>query len=265
MANRYQNLLSVWIIIAKNKIQNQLLTPSSSFLFIVGKLFNYSFSILTILAIFGQNRNIQGYTLPQALIFVVFFNFIESLIQFFFRSLYTFRNILIKGDFDLDLLKPLPSFFRPMLSGPDFLDLPLIIIQLITLIYLLAFYQFPINASTLLIFAITLFSSITIAFSIHLSIAAFSVLTTEVDSLVAFYRNLGRAAAVPTDIYKGLLRFILDYIVPITIISTVPAKALTSLLTTQTLLFSLLYSLLFFFISVSFWRYSLRHYSSASS
>jgi len=265
MANRYQNLIPVWIIIAKNKIQNQLLTPSSSFLFIIGKIFYFSFAVITIYTIFGNNRNIQGYTLPQALIFVVFFNLLESLTQFLFRSLYTFRNILIRGDFDLDLLKPLPSFFRPILSGPDFLDLPMIFIQFISLVYLLIHYHFSLNLIDSSVLLIVFVLAFLISFSVHLSIAAFSILTTEIDSLVALYRNLGKAATVPTDIYTGPLRFILDYIVPITIIYTVPSKALTKILSPNTLIFSVIYTLIFFSLSILFWKKSLRHYSSASS
>ena len=258
-------LIKAWVILAKNNLQNQLLTLSSSMLFIVGKFFNFIFTLLTIYAIFSQANSIQGYSLNQAVIVVIIYNLLESISGFLFRSLYTFRPILLRGDFDMDLLKPLPSYFRPIFSGPDFLDLPLIIIQFVALVYYLVKFNFPI---TLPIFGLTLLiflNAIILAFSIHLSIAAFSIITTEIDSLVALYRNFGRAAVVPTDIYSNTFRFILNYIVPITVLFTLPAKAILNVLSTEGILYSCFLSYTFFLLAINFWRYSLRQYTSASS
>lgn len=260
-----KTLFSAWKILAINNLQNQLLTRSSSFLFIIGKLFNFVFTVFTIFAIFTQTSQVHGYTLPQAVIVVLFFNLITSTIQFFFRSLYTFRPILVKGDFDMDLLKPLPSFFRPILSGPDFLDFPVIIIQLVTLIWFYRHYHFSLTWVMFFTFILTFANAIIVAFSVHLSIAAFSVMTTEIDNLVAIYRNLERAGVVPTDIYSPTLRFILDYIVPVTVIVTIPAQSLLSPLTVHALLYSTILASVFLIASTKFWRYSLRRYTSASS
>ena len=258
-------LIKAWAILAKNNLQNQLLTPSSSVLFIIGKFFNFVFTIFTIYAIFGQTSSIRGYQLNQAIIVVIVYNLLESISAFLFRSLYTFRPILLRGDFDMDLLKPLPSYFRPILSGPDFLDLPLIVVQLGALIYYFSKFHFFVSLPVFGLSAVIFVNSIILAFSIHLSIAAFSIVTTEVDSLVALYRNFGRAAVVPTDIYSGTFRFILNYIVPFTVLFTLPAKALLNILSTQGVIYSCLFSYTFFMLAVNFWRFSLRKYTSASS
>ncbi|MFZ2153476.1 MAG: ABC-2 family transporter protein [Microgenomates group bacterium] len=258
-------LLKVWSIMAKNNLQNQLLTPSSSVLFILGKLFNFIFSVIIIFSIFNQVSTIKNFTLPQAIIITLVFSLIDSITNFLFRALYTFRPILLKGDFDLDLLKPLPSFFRPIFSGPDFLDVPMIIIQVIALIFFLFHYSLVPSVFTLIFFLLILLNGIILAFAIHLSIAAFSIITTEIDSLVMIYRSLGRAAIVPTDIYGNFFRFILDYLIPITVIFTLPAKALLSILTPVGIIYSFVFTFIFLFLSLYFWNYSLSRYTSASS
>jgi len=260
-----KNFVKVWLILAKNNLQNQLITPSSSILFVIGKLFNYIFSIITIYAIFSQVSSVKGYSLSQAIIIVLVFNFIDSFTQFFFRSLYFFRPILIRGDFDLDLLKPLPSFFRPIFSAPDFLDAPLIIIQIFTLIYFIFNFQVPISLPTLILSLAILTNGVILAFAIHLIIAAFAILTSEIDNLVMIYRSLGRAAIVPTDIYGRIFNFILSYIVPITIIMTVPAKAILGILTLEGVVYSFAFGSSFFAFSLRFWQFSLKRYTSASS
>lgn len=258
-------IFQVWVIMAKNNLQNRLLTPSSSILFILGKLFNYVFSVLIIFSIFNQVSVIKNFTLPQAIIITLIYSLIDSITQFLFRALYQFRPILIKGDFDLDLLKPLPSFFRPVLSAPDFLDIPMIIIEVIALIFFLLKYLLMPNFATILLFLPLFINGILLAFSIHLLIATFSILTTEIDSLVMIYRSLSRAAVVPTDIYNNFFRILLSYIIPITVIFTLPAKAILNILTPLGVLYSFIFTISFLLFSLLFWKYSLRHYSSASS
>jgi ABC-2 type transport system permease protein len=255
----------VWTILAKNNLQNQLLSPSASLLFVVGKIFNFIFAIITIYAIFNQASSIRGYDLPQAVIVVLVFSFMDTLTQFLFRSLYTFRPALIKGDFDMDLLKPLPSFFRPIFSGPDFLDVPMIIIQLFSIFYFIAHFSITITLPNLLVFSLVFVNGVVIAFSVHLIIAAFAVMTSEIENLVMIYRALGRAAIVPTDIYGATFRFILSYVVPITVIMTIPAKALLGILSIEGIIYSTILTLVFLIFSLNFWSFSLRHYTSASS
>lgn len=258
-------IFKVWVIMAKNSLQNKLLSPSTSIIFILGKLFNYVFSVLIIFSIFNQISTIRNFTLSQAVIITLVYSLIDSITQFLFRSLYTFRPILVKGDFDMDLLKPLPSFFRPILSGPDFLDVPMIILQIIALVFFLVKFSLVPNFATNLFFILIALNGIFLAFSLHLIIAAFSIITTEIDSLVMIYRSFGRAAVVPTDIYNNFFRIVLSYIVPITVIFTLPAKALLNILSPAGIFYSFSFSFIFLITSLLFWRYSLKHYSSASS
>ncbi|PJE67184.1 hypothetical protein COU93_00100, partial [Candidatus Shapirobacteria bacterium CG10_big_fil_rev_8_21_14_0_10_36_6] len=81
------SFIKVWVIMAKNSLQNKLLSPSSSIIFILGKLFNYAFSVLIIYSIFNQVSTIKNFTSPQAIIITLTFSLIDSIIQFLFRSL----------------------------------------------------------------------------------------------------------------------------------------------------------------------------------
>jgi len=260
-----KTFFKVWVIMAKNNLQSRLLTPTSSMLFILGKLFNYVFSVLIIFSIFNQVTNIKDYTMSQAVIITLVFSLIDSITQFLFRALYQFRPILLKGDFDLDLLKPLPSYFRPIFSAPDFLDVPMIILQIIALVFFLLKYSLIPNFSNLMMFMMIMANGLVLAFSLHLIIAAFSILTTEIDSLVMIYRSLGRAAVVPTDIYNNFFKIVLSYVVPITVIFTLPAKALLAILTISGIFYSFVFTFFFLFVSLWFWSFSLRRYTSASS
>lgn len=257
--------IKAWWIIAKSNFQTQLLTRSSAFLFIVSKLLNFAFTLLTVLAIFTTTKTLNGYTLSESIVFVLVYGLGESLIGFLFRAIYFFRPILVRGDFDLDLLRPLPSFFRPLLSSPDFLDFFALIVQILVSLYVFLKFNIQFQLINIFIFLLYLLLTIFVAFSIDLIISAICVLTTEVDNLVWLFRSVYRAGVVPTDIYYGAFRFLLDYIIPITLMVTLPSKALLGLLTPLSLIYTFLVSVSFFFFSWFFWRFSLRQYQSASS
>ncbi len=260
-----KNFIQAWLILAKNNLQAQLLTRSNASLFVVGKLLNFAFSIILVFSVFKTTNLVQGYTLDQVIIFTMVFNLTDSLSGFLFRAIYMFRPILVKGDFDLDLVKPLPTFFRPIFSAPDFLDLPPILIQTIVFLIFLFRSSIQISASNVLIFLILLLCGLFITFSLYLIVAAISILVTEVDNLMSIIRSVSRAGIVPTDIYHGFFKFVLDYIIPVTFITTVPAKSLIGLANPQLILLISLVSILSLVISLSVWKLSLRFYTSASS
>ena len=258
-----RTFLRTWWIIAVNNFQNQLLTPGSSILFIIGKLFNFVFTFLVIVAIFSQIPNLNGYSYHQAVIVVLVLNFLDSLYGFLFRAIYMFRPVLLRGDFDLDLLKPLPATFRPLFSGPDFLDLPPLLIQFGCIVYFMIRYQFALSPVSTLIAIFTFVLSLLLIYSLLLIIASVCVLTTEVDNLVWIYRSFIRAGTVPTDIYRGAFRFLLDFVVPVSALITIPAQSLIGLLTPTGLAYSSLITLLFLLVSHYTWSFSLSRYTSA--
>lgn len=70
---------------------------------------------------------------------------------------------------------------------------------------------------------------------------------------------------LPIDIYKQPLRGILTYLVPVGIMMTLPAKALLGLVSPVGVLASFALGLLTIFVSMRFWKFALKRYTSASS
>ena len=69
----------------------------------------------------------------------------------------------------------------------------------------------------------------------------------------------------PVTIYPGWLRIGLTFLVPIAFAVTVPAEALTSRLTVETLVLALAFAVVLCSVTRWFWRTGLRHYSGASA
>lgn len=257
--------LAAWLVLARNGLERQLLTRSSALLFVVGKLFNLVFSIVIIASIFRTVPVIAGYTIREALVFLLVYQLVDSTSQSLFRAVYMFRPALTRGDFDLDLLRPLPSFFRPLLAFPDFLDFPPILVTVFALGFVTWHYHISVTPVSLMLFGFMFCNSLLLAFAFHLLTAAFAILTMEVDNVIWIYRNLTRAGRVPLEVYPTHFRLFLTIVVPIFILTNVPAKVFLGLLDFGILLVIGLLTGLAVYLALRFWFWALGRYTSAGS
>jgi len=69
----------------------------------------------------------------------------------------------------------------------------------------------------------------------------------------------------PASIYKGIVRVILIYIVPLLTIANIPAQYVLGGISTRDILFSFLIMIVLMIICRTFWKISLKRYQSASS
>lgn len=70
---------------------------------------------------------------------------------------------------------------------------------------------------------------------------------------------------IPVDLYIEPLRTVLTFVIPVGIMMTLPAKAFMGLLSFDLLVVSLLIGGIFLFLSLRFWDFSLKRYTSAGS
>src|SRR5205823_13130104 len=123
------------------------------------------------------------------------------------------------------------------------------------------------SAGAVLLYLIALGFGVAVHYSIMLSLAAVSFWIVRAQGLVYGYFNFLNIARYPDVIYPRLFRFIFGWIVPVVIVANIPARVLIkSLGQPAWLMFHLVVAAtIAFWSSRIFWRFALRHYSSASS
>lgn len=257
-------LFKIWLRIASRVAQAQLINNWAGLLFLLGKIVRFLLFFIFLYTVLSQAQKLGDFNRDQVIIFFLVFNLVDILAQFFFRGVYVFRPLVVSGDFDLDLLKPWPSFFRPLFGWTDVVDLT-VLIPLWGYFFFFLSQSGYLNLNYLLLFFGLLFNSLLIAFAFHLFVSSMCLLTTEIDHLVAVYRDLARMAIFPTDIYAQGIRFLLTFTIPIVVLITVPAKAMLGIISLPVVVLSLMAGIILSFASLRFWRYSLKKYSSASS
>ena len=253
----------IWWMMSKNSFSIVLGQKYALIMFLIGKVFRFSLFFLFIYFLLKGTGSLAGYTSNQIIFFFLTFNLIDVITQFLFREVYGFRQMIVKGDFDLVLVKPISPLFRSLMGGSDIIDFitipPLIVL---TIIYAVNLHPTFIGVITYLILVI---NSLLIATAFSIAILALAIITLEIDHAVMIYRDVTNLGKFPVDIYKEPLKGLLTYIIPVGVMMTFPAKALMGLTNIFVIIISLIIGVVAMFLALKFWKFALTKYTSASS
>src|SRR5258707_15146615 len=123
------------------------------------------------------------------------------------------------------------------------------------------------NPMSILLYLVALLFGIAVHYSIMLSLAAVSFWIIRAQGLVYGYFNFLNIARYPDVIYPWLFRVVFGWVIPVVIIANIPARLLIKSLGQPfpLMLHLIIASSIVFWLSRVFWKFALRHYSSASS
>jgi len=259
MKNFLKNLKIFWRL-SLYSLRSTLDHRVGIFFFLLGKMLRFFFFFFFIFLIFSKTKMLKGYQVQHGLIIYLTFNLIDTLSQLLFREVYRFRPLVISGNLDLLLTKPIPLLLRLLLGGIDFLDF----LMLFPYTSLLLFFVFQekIVGEKIVLYLLLVGNALILATAFHIFVLAFGLVTTEVDHTIMIYRDLTSFGRFPFEIYHKALRDFLTFVVPIGVMFAFPPKALFGILTPQAIILAFLISLISLWSAVKFWHYSLRKYQS---
>lgn len=255
--------LKIWILMSRNSFLIWFSQAGLLSLFLIGKILRFGFFFAFLFFLIKGAGGLVGYSTNQVVFFFLTFNLIDILAQFLFREVYRFRPLIVSGDFDLVLVKPLNPLFRSLLGGADMIDLITIPPLILALIYVAGLLN-PSGLSTLY-YLLLVINGLLIAAAFHIAVLALGIITLEIDHTIMIYRDLANLGRFPIDIYKEPLKGILTYLVPIGIMVSLPVKALLGLVSLPGVLWSLGLGVITIYLSIKFWNFALTKYTSASS
>jgi ABC-2 type transport system permease protein len=168
------------------------------------------------------------------------------------------------GRFDFTLLRPVDTQFLVSVRKWRLFALLDLLLGLAVLGIAISRLGFSLSFGQVFTFLVTLLAGVLILYAILLAFAGLvfwspGVLFTWV------FDGIFQLARYPLGMYPGWLRLVLTWVIPVGVITTVPAEALTGALTAQGLAGSLLLALLLMVGASLFFHHGLRRYASASS
>lgn len=255
--------LKIYWLLSLYAIESSIATRWAMAIFIFGKLFRIILFGVFVYFLFAGAKGIAGYSKEQGFLFLSYFYLLSAVAQMLFREAYRFRPRLVSGEFDFDLVKPVHPILRSLLGGfdlHDFITLPIIL-----LVFFKAVAAVGLGSSQIFLLIPLFISSLIILFSLHVFVAGLMTINFELDHGLMIYRDLEMLGRFPVDIYGEPLRLALTFILPVGLAFTLPIKII---LGTSSLLFlpvSFFVAAASLFLSLKFWNFAIKKYSSASS
>jgi ABC-2 type transport system permease protein len=254
----------LWWFFTKNTTNLALQSRFGSVFFMIGKFIRFFMLFYFLYILLSETKTLAGFNLYEIIFFYATFNIIDVIPQLLLRETYRFRYYVIQGFLDYILTKPMSPLFRSLFGGSDVLDIPMLLLSVGFLVYA-GMNIGPITFIGVLLYLILVFNAVIIAFSVHIFILGFGIMTADIDNSVMLYRDITRMGQIPVDVYKAPVSFIITFILPVGIMMSFPVKALLGLLSWPMVLIAFIFAGVFLLSSLWFWQFSLKQYQSASS
>jgi ABC-2 type transport system permease protein len=258
----------IYSIMLRNSLIREMSFKANFILWMVVEVLWFCGQILFFSIIFGQVDRIGDWTKWEVVLLVGTHQIIAQLFQaFFFVNIANIPELVRTGRLDSLLVLPIDSQFS--VSTKQFgLDsvINALLGAVVVLVSLSRLGIVP-NVSSVLLYLIALGFGVAIHYSIMLSLAAVSFWIVRAQGLVYGYFNFLNIARYPDVIFPGVFRFIFSWIIPVVIVANIPARLLIKSLGQPgwLMLQLVIAASIACWWSRIFWRFALRHYSSASS
>ena len=216
--------------------------------------------------IYSYVEAIGEFTREDVIIFL-FITFIADTIYMFFFSgnLFNLNRIMVRGELDYFLLKPVSSQFLVSFRYVKSYALISLVILFIILFSLLGSYSKIIEIMNIICFLFSLMLGTILWYCIDFIISSSCFWFKNFSVAGWLAHEIQKFSLRPDSIYTGLLRKILFSFVPMTLVASVPTRILLYGPNFQYILGQVLLVILFLFITRLIWARGLIRYESASS
>tara|TARA_B100000029_G_scaffold165603_1_gene161810 strand:- start:1290 stop:2090 length:801 start_codon:yes stop_codon:yes gene_type:complete len=202
----------------------------------------------------------------DVIIFLIITFLTDTVYMFLFSgNLFNLNRLMVKGDLDYFLLKPINSQFMISFRYTKSYALINILVLIILLIQVSMGYSGTIRLENWLVFFLSFLFGISIWYSVDfiISCSCFWFKNFSVSGWLS--HEVLKFAMRPDSIYTGFLRKTLFTILPMALIASVPARTLLYGPSFQFILLQFIIALLFLILSRFMWKNGLKRYESASS
>lgn len=196
--------------------------------FLMG-LFGFFFAqimgIAFLYLVFENIPNLQGWSLEQLIFIYGFAQIPRGIDHLFTDNIWMIAwRLVINGDFDRYMLRPMNLFFQVIAEKlqPDALGE--LLVGTILLIFSLSKGIVIVDIMHIILFVVSIFAGAIIYTSIKLFFASIAFWTKMSGPFLQVAYDLAEFAKYPTEIYAKAVRFIITWIIPFAFVAYLPAS-----------------------------------------
>lgn len=225
-----------------------------------------SFFLLVLKVIYSNTDSVAGWSEGESYVLAATVFLMSSIVAGLFESnLMEIPEKVRKGTLDFDIVKPVDSQFLVSIRKFNFDQVGTMAVGVLMVVVGLSMGGHTPNIVNIITYLLMVAGSIAIFYSFLLMLMTTGIWLVRVDNLWVLGDSVFTIARFPIDIFHATLRRMLTYGIPLAFIASEPARALLGGREPYFAAFSLLWGAAFLIASRGFWRFALRHYTSASS
>ncbi len=190
-------------------------------------LFWTTWSLVPLLVVFGQREGVAGWSFDEALVVVGWFMVMKGILEGAVNpSLASVVEHIRKGTLDFVLLKPADAQF--LVSTQKFAPWRIVDAVAGIVLFAVAFARLGRWPGPKDVFAAVLLlgCAALILYSLWILVISAAFFVVKVDNLSFLFVSIFDAARWPVDVFRGVLRLVFTFLVPLAIMTTFPARAL---------------------------------------
>jgi len=223
-------------------------------------------AVVPLLVVYRDRATVVGWTLPEAMLVVAWFTLLQGVLEGAINpSLSQVVEHVRKGTLDFLLLKPADAQF--LVSTARFAPWKATNVLVSAGMIAWAFVRIghaP-SASAVLLALLLLATSCATLYAFWIITVSAAFVVVRVDNLTYLFSSVFDAARWPSTVFRGALRAVFTFVIPLAVLTTYPAEALLGRLDAVRALGAVMVALVALFISRLVWTRAIARYTSASS
>jgi ABC-2 type transport system permease protein len=223
-------------------------------------------TIIPLLVVYRFRDSVGGWTWDEALLVMGLFITLEGLLGALIEpNLQAVVEQVRDGSFDFTLLKPVDAQLLVSIHRLKPTELPHAVAGLIVVGVAASRLTPRPGLAEVAQGALLLVAGLMTLHALWTIVVSTSFWFVKVDNLSILLRTTADAGRFPVTYYRGVVKFVLTWIIPVGLITTWPAEALRGTLAPGSLGAALGVGVAFLLLARLVWRFALGHYTSASS
>jgi ABC-2 type transport system permease protein len=223
------------------------------------------FFVLILLVIYRNTDSVAGWSRSDAFVLAATCFLMNALSTGIFFSLVEIPEQVRMGTLDFVITKPIDTQFWVSTRKFNFNEVGVLLAGIAMVAFGVSQGSLAPSLAQWGAYAALVLASLLIFYSFNLALMTLGIWLVRVDNLWVLGESIMQVARYPMDIYQGALQRMFLFVVPLAFLATVPAKQLVRGFDGPMLMLGVLWAAVFLVASRLFWRFALRHYTSASS
>jgi ABC-2 type transport system permease protein len=265
--NPLRRHLGIYRALWRNSVAREMSFKGNFLLWIVVELLWFVLQLSFIGVIYLHTDHIGSWTKWEVVMLLGASQFIQQIFTAFFLTNCTNLSELVRtGKLDFMLLLPVNTRFLISLRQVDLGGFVNAASGLAVMAYAARQLHLPFSPGLLGGFFLLCVAGIVIHYSLMFLLTSVAFWTVRAQGIVWGYYNLFNISRMPDAAFRGFFKVFFSFAIPMLLVANVPVKLLTRHLGSPLEMAWLAgMAVVCFLVSELFWRWSLKHYTSASS